>query len=72
MKLKVAVPWILAQCGLRKWLTERALRLPEAWLPTVCSVAGVTPKQWRAMEATLVRLVYDGLVKTEDVPRGMP
>lgn len=61
--LKIDVPWLLARTGLRKWLTQRALHLPDAWLPTVCAAAGVTPQQWRKMEATLVTLVYDGLVK---------
>lgn len=63
MKIKVSVPWILQISGLRKWLTGRACHIPEAWLPTVCAVAGVTPQQWRNMEATLVALVYDGFTQ---------
>lgn len=61
--IKISVPWLLAVSGLRKWLTERACHIPDAWLPTVCEVAGVTPAQWRRMEATLVKLVYDGLTE---------
>lgn len=59
--IKISVPWLLAASGLRKWLTERALHLPDAWLPAVCEVAGVTAAQWRRMEATLVALVYEGI-----------
>lgn len=63
MKLKISIPWYFAQFGGRAWLRDRALHAPEAWLPTLCKATGLTPEQWRKVEATLVALLYDGIEK---------
>lgn len=56
---KLAIPWLLAQFGVRKWLAERALHLPEEVVAKLAPLAGVTVEQWRAVEARLVDLLYD-------------
>jgi len=47
----LAMPWVLRQIGLGKYLRTRLLHVPEAVLGDVAGIAGVTPKQWRAVEA---------------------
>jgi hypothetical protein len=60
-RIRISVPWLLGQLGVRKWMAERALHVPEADLPYVAASAGVTPEQWRGMEASLVAMLYDGI-----------
>lgn len=66
-RYKWAVPWLLAQFGVRKWLAERALHMPEkyigGWCQYLSQVTGaeITPDRWRSVEANMIALIYDGL-----------
>jgi len=67
-RFKIVVPWLLAQLGGRKWLSERVFHMPERYIGGFCAkvneVAGtnLTPARWRQVEAHLLAIVYDGLV----------
>ena len=69
---KIALPGILRQLGLSKWLRERGLHIPQERLADC--VADVnrrliaqgqppnfTPQMWRAMEACQSDIVGDGI-----------
>jgi hypothetical protein len=60
-RIKIDVPWFVKASGVRKWMAERALHVPEADLAAVAASAGVTPEQWRGMEASVVAMLYDGI-----------
>lgn len=70
-RYKINVPWALKQLGARKWLSERALHMPERYIEGWCVMlsnltgADITPERWRQVEARLVQLLYDGIVITE-------
>ena len=61
-KFKVDLPWLFTTLGVRKWLTDRALHVPAAALESCAAAAGVTPEQWRAVEATQATILYDGIL----------
>ncbi len=63
MRFSLSVPWILAQLGVRKWLKDRALHLPDGVLPLAADMAGVTPEQWRRVEAAQAALVYGAVLQ---------
>lgn len=63
---RVAIPWILNQLGVRKWMTERAIHVPEAVLESAATAAGVSEIQWRAVEAVQAKMLYDGIVIITD------
>ena len=48
------IPWYIKLFGigwLRNLLTDRILHVPDSELAIACSHAGVTPTQWRMVEA---------------------
>lgn len=67
---RVSFPWWLTQGGMRKYVADRLLHMPERYVRGWCEFLGeigihMTPEQWRGVEANLVRLLYDGIVITE-------
>lgn len=64
---KLAIPWVLVQLGVRKWLKERALRLPSAYVVNAAAIAGVTVTQWRAVESVQADIVYGMALETTRV-----
>ncbi len=76
-KFKIDLPSILKILGfgpmVRKWLSERALHVPEAQIVDICIAASalpdatgqlveVTPAQWRAVERAVAKAAGDGLI----------
>lgn len=67
-RYKLSIPWALKQMGVRKWLKERALHMPERYIDGWCVVlsnmtgAEITPARWRQVEERLVDLLYDGVL----------
>jgi len=67
-RYKIVVPWLLAQCGARKWLKERVLHCPERYAAGVAELLGKNPHQsgtveWlRWQEARFADMVYDGVL----------
>lgn len=71
-RYKISIPWALKQMGVRKWLKERALRMPERYIEGWCDLLSratgveITPERWRTIERNLAELLYDGvLLRTE-------
>lgn len=71
-RFKVAIPWLLAQLGVRKWVTERLVHIPGAVIDSACAEASkhagveVTPEQWRAVEMVQASLLYEGILVAAD------
>ena len=75
MLFKLIVPWIFATLGVRKWLTERAIHVPDVLLDGVAAIAvtklpsdidprAATPQQWvRAVEQAQAALLYGAFVQ---------
>lgn len=71
-EFKFSIPWVLAQFGVRRWLAERAFRMPERYIAGWCEMlskvteAEITPARWRQIEDSLVGLVYGGVLVKVD------
>lgn len=72
-RYKWAIPWLLAQLGVRKWLSERALHMPERYVEGWCKRLSatlstpdnpitITPYNWRQIEEQMAAMVYDGVL----------
>ena len=70
---KIALPWLLKQAGLGKWLRDRALHQPSDKVDACVADANgelrktdptappITIATWRAVEATQAKLLGDGI-----------
>ena len=73
-RYKVVIPWLLAQLGARKGLTDRGIHVPESVVESAAAEATkragviITPVMWRAVEATQASMLYEGiLVQVDDL-----
>jgi hypothetical protein len=67
-RFKLIIPWLLAQCGVRKWLVERVFHVPERYAAGFAEVLGKNPHpsgtvEWlRWQEGRFAELVYGGIL----------
>lgn len=65
---KWSIPKLLAMFGVRKWLKDRALHVPERYLAGWCAMLTraldiqITPYRWRKIEARMMDLLYGGVL----------
>lgn len=71
-RYKIVVPWLLSQLGVRKWITERFVHIPESVLESAAREASlkagkeITPSMWRAVESTQASMLYEGILVAVD------
>ena len=58
--LKIVPSWILKMLGVGTFI-DKVLHVPDDALSTVSGLAGITPSQWRRVEAIQKQIVKDGI-----------